>query len=108
MSRLITLYEISHRGRSGVQSRLHFVQRRPERRSVADQYQRMQRGERRQIAGDLRFGVLSRRIEGRRAGVAETRDLPVADEEMLPVQAVETILLAQGGNLSGRFVIAGQ
>ncbi len=108
MRRLDALDEIAHGCGSGVQAGTDLIEYGAVRRGVADEDQRVKLGERFEVFGDLRFGVFAGGIERGGTGVTESCDAPVADREVAPVEVVEAALIAEGGNLGCRFVVAGK
>src|SRR5262245_24657288 len=61
-----------------------------------------------QLFRQLRFAVLTRRVEWRRTGVAEACDMILADLERLLVKILETVVAAKLLNLRCGFVIPRQ
>src|ERR1035441_10545603 len=73
---------------------------------VADEDQRVELGERSEQRGELKLGVFAGRIERGRAGVAEPGDVPGAHGKLPLMKVVQAVLIAERGDLGGRFVIA--
>src|SRR5260370_22061560 len=105
--RLIGLNEFEHRAAAGVQSFLDAVEPGSKRRSVADQDQPFNAGELTEALGDLLFGVLAWRLKRRGTGIAECAELAAAFFEQLVMNIPQAELVAEGGHLFRRFVIAG-
>ena len=108
MGRLDALDEIANGGRSRMQTGLDFIERGAVRRGVADEDQRVEGGKGFEACGDLRLGVFARCIERGGAGVAQAGDVEPAGGELPLVKIVQAILIAQGGDLGGGFVVAGE
>ena len=77
-------------------------------RGVADEDQRTERGERGEPFFDLTFGVFAGGRERSGAGVAQAGDVEASGGELPLVEIVQAVLIAQGGNLVGGFVVAGE
>jgi len=108
MGRPGALDEIANGGGTGMHSGLDLIERRAVRRGVADEDQRAERGERDEPFFDLTFGIFAGSREGGGAGVAETGDVEPGGGELPLVEIVQAVLVAQGGNLGGGFVVAGE
>jgi len=108
MGRLGTLDEIANGGGTGMHSGLDLIERGAVRRGVADEDQRTERSERGEPFFDLTFGIFAGSREGGRAGVAEASDVERGGGEVPLVEIVQAVLIAEGGNLIGGFVVAGE
>jgi len=106
--RLMLPDEIADRGRPALQALADAIERRAVRRRVADQHQRIERRETFQALGKLRLGIFARSVEGRRARVAETGDIPAANLQVPLVQIVKSVTGAHAGHLVGGLVVAGK
>src|ERR1035441_890701 len=108
MSGLAALDEVANGGGSGVQSGLDQIERGAVGWGVADEDQRVEIGEGGEPFGDLRLAVFAGGMEGCRAGVPESGDVPGAGGEVALVEIVEAVLVAERGDLGGGFVVAGE
>ena len=102
---LMPVDKIADRAAATVDAIPDAVQSGIERRRVADQHERIQRFEVREPRGQFGFTILTRSVERRRAGVAQTGDVIFANFERLPVEIPEAELRAKGRDLRLRFMI---
>src|ERR1035441_1756350 len=91
MLRLISIDELAHRSRPGVQSGVDLVERGVVRRRVTDQHQRCQFREPLQSLGDLRLAIFAGRMEWGRAGIAQSGHLPLTYLNVTFVEVVQSM-----------------
>jgi len=105
---LLSLQKPLHRAASAVPPERRPVERRLQRRAMADQDQRLQAGEPLQPLGQLLFGVLARRVEWRRRTVSQPCNVPAIGLEVPPVQCVQPMPPAEELDLGFMLMIARQ
>ena len=105
---LMAVDKVADRPAAAVDAIPNAIERGIERRRVADQDQRVQLFKRRQARSEFVFTVLAGSLEGRGAGVAESRDMILANGQCLPVKVAEAELTAEARDLAFGFVIPRQ
>jgi hypothetical protein len=100
--------EIADRRRSRVQPRANLVERRAERRRVADERQRLQVREPLEPLGQLYLAILAGRVKRRRVRITQPRHAPFPRLKMPPVEIVQPVARAHPRRLVGRFVVPRQ
>ena len=108
ISGLVLGDEVADGARAGVETGADLVERGAIGRRVADEDERVEGGEGGEVRGEFRLPVFAGGVEGRGAGVAEAGDAPGAELEVALVEIVEAVSIAEGGNLRGGFVVAGE
>ncbi len=104
----VLFQELGDGGAAGMLSGADAVESGAVGRAVADQHERVEGGEGLEAAGEFRFGVFARGVEGRDIGVAQPGDPPAAELPGLFVEVPKPVGGAELGDLGGGLVVAGQ
>ena len=108
MLRLVGLDEVEYGLGAGVEAVADTVKRGAEGRCVTNEHERFEVGEPHEAIVDLRFAILSGRIERGRIRVPETGNMPAPGLKMTTMKIVQAVPRAHRRHLVGRFVISGQ